>query len=434
MRLMEQIQALRSALRDVPLTLLTTDAERVLDGVFASLDIVERSEADQPVVVLVGPTGAGKSYVFNAIIGADVSREGVLRPTTSSVVIAGELPSGQQPGPSDAVVLPGTDMGITLVDAPELGGSPPDMAGMARGADLVVMVVSPIRYADATVSALWESLDHSRATVVLNRVTTDGAETRDLTDSVTETFGVEPYVIGEHGEGRTSISNHIMGLIPASRSDVVASIMVRAAGAGARFVVREVTSGAPDIGKVASAVDGIPECETDASRFDIQVSWNGTRDGITKRVAIDVRDRDDNVVRASGTELAERILESAEPWDDEDLSAALDAWCDLCISTFSDSSTVRWRRSSARQLIERFSWSTAINPDIVAPKRFSRILGSQLDVTTTQMRSALETLVCEHVDARMAAWSAELARIGDYQPGALASAADDIDSTGPVRD
>jgi hypothetical protein len=249
---------------------------------------------------------------------------------------------------------------------------------------------------------------------------------------VTDLFGTEPYVICEHGEGRASIADHIVGLIPARRSDAVASIMFRAAGAGARFIVREVTSAAPDIGKVTDGVDGVPACEIDASRYDVQVSWDGTRDGITKRVAIYIRDRDDDVVRASGTELAERILESIGPWDGEDLSEDLDAWRDRCVSAYSDSSSVRWRRSNAEQLIERFSWSTAINQGIVAPKRFSRIMGARLDETRSQMRSALETIVCGYVDARLGVWRAELDGFGDYQPGTLASAADAIESERPV--
>jgi energy-coupling factor transporter ATP-binding protein EcfA2 len=428
MRLMEQIQALRSALTGVPRTLLTTDTARVLDGIFSSLEIIERSEADRPVVVLVGPTGAGKSHIFNAIIGVDASPEGVLRPTTSSVVIAGELSLSLDRHTTDAVILPRADIGFTLVDMPESDGSLPATSGLVAGADLVVMVVSPIRYADATVAALWESLDPSRAAIVLNRVTTHGEESRVLLASVNDMFDAQPYVIGEGGQGRASIAEHISGLIPASRSDSVASIMIRAAGSSTRFVVREVTNAAPDIGEVAGAVDSIPDCVTDTSRYDVQMSWDGTRDEILNRVGIDIRDRDDDIVRTSGTELAERILEGIGPWEDEDLSGALDSWRESCISRFSDASSVRWRRTNAQQLIERFSWSTAMDSAIVAPKRFTRIMGANLDETTSQMLSALQIVVCGSLDARLDAWRGQLDRLGDYQPGVLASAADALES------
>ncbi|TMC07779.1 MAG: ATP-binding cassette domain-containing protein, partial [Chloroflexi bacterium] len=39
------------------------------------------------IVLLLGPTGAGKSSLLNAIAGAEVSKAGVLRPTTREAVL-----------------------------------------------------------------------------------------------------------------------------------------------------------------------------------------------------------------------------------------------------------------------------------------------------------------------------------------------------------
>jgi energy-coupling factor transporter ATP-binding protein EcfA2 len=431
----EQIRILHSALDDVPVTLLDLEAARVLGGVFSSLDIVERAQADRPVVVLVGPTGAGKSFLFNAIVGTDASPEGALRPTTSSVVIAGEPTLSLRQQVPDATILQNVDIGFTLVDMPAWDEDSLELATRVPASDLVVLVVSPIRYADASVAALWASLDSERTLVVLNRVETTREETRDLVASVSDMFGTEPYVISQNDSPGPTISDHIANQIPISRADVVASIMVRAVAIGARFIVREVTSAAPTLGKVSSAVDGIADCSADVSRYDVQVSWEGTRDAIIKRFAIDIRDSDDTIVQTSDTDLAERALDLIGPWDDdEDLTSDLDTWHDHCVAVFSDAASIRWRRSSTQQLIDRFSWSTSINPDIVAPKRFVRVLGERLDGVSDQMRTDLEILICNHLDARLEMWRGTLDGLGDYKPGALASAADGFDSVHPGRD
>src|SRR5918995_1250328 len=86
---------------------------------------------DAPVVVLlVGPTGAGKSTIFNTVAGRAASPTGVLRPTTRVAVVlvhpqdhdalvegalAG-LPADQVRFVTDEEVEPG----LALVDAPDI--------------------------------------------------------------------------------------------------------------------------------------------------------------------------------------------------------------------------------------------------------------------------------------------------------------------------
>jgi hypothetical protein len=427
--MMEQIQALRSALGEVPVALLTPDTTAVFDDILSSLDIIERSSVDRAVVVLVGPTGAGKSYVFNLVAGADSSPEGALRPTTSSIVVAGDPAERIRSRSSRVVVVSQADAGYTLVDTPPWEGDDPELPDITTEADLVVLVVSPIRYADESVAELWKTLDTARTTVVLNRMASTGDEADDLVASVAEMFDTDPFVLVEGGDAGPRVADHFAGLIPRTRSDAVASIMVRAAAAGARLVVRELTVAAVEIGKVRAAVDAIPECGSDTPAYDVQESWDGTRDAIVSRVAIAVLGQDDDVVRSCETGLAERTLASIGPWEDTGLLDGLDAWRDLCTTEFTDASSIRWRRANAEQLIDRFSWSIAINPGIVVPKRFSRIMGSSMEAVSVHMRTVLADLVCDQLEKRLDAWRAKLDEYGAYQPGALATAADALEAT-----
>jgi len=427
MSVMDEVQAVRAALEDVPVTLLATEETRVFGDISSSLDIFERFQALGRVVVLVGPTGAGKSYVFNALVRPDASPEGVLRPTTSTVVVAGEPPSSLARRVPDHVVVPGADVRFIVVDTPVREADPSAVAGAVAGGDLAVMVVSPIRYADASVMKLWREIAASPTALVLNRMDAHGPEAADLLSSVADVFGVEPYVVREGGEGLSGVAGHLAAILPRGKSDILVSIMARTAVAGTRFVVRAVVNAARDIEKVQAVVDQLADCVEDLSTYPVQVAWEGTRDEMVASIAREIRDRDDDIVRGCGTELGERVLAVMDPWDEASLVDSLDGWHERCGALFTDRASIRWRRSSAQQMIGRFSWSTAINAEVAAPKRFSRIMGARLDETTREMRSELESLLCGETETRTRALRTALTDLGDYQPGALAAAADALD-------
>ena len=146
------------------------------------------SDIDAPLLVLlVGPTGAGKSSLLNTIAGAEVSKAGVLRPTTrDAVLFASEsdsrriLASGRLAAIAKErlkfAAAPASADGVAVIDAPDVDSVERDNRMLAdvlvESCDLCVFVTTATRYADL---APWEVLGRVRErglplVVVLNRV------------------------------------------------------------------------------------------------------------------------------------------------------------------------------------------------------------------------------------------------------------------------
>jgi energy-coupling factor transporter ATP-binding protein EcfA2 len=154
-------------------------------------------DVDAPVLVVVGgSTGAGKSTLVNSLVGAEVSRPGVLRPTTRSPVLVHHpdaerwfaddriLPGlarvrGGSSQASDHVELVARDTvpeSMALLDAPDIDSvvdaNRAVAAQLLDAADLWLFVTTAARYADAVP---WEYLRRAvdrgvGLGLVLNRV------------------------------------------------------------------------------------------------------------------------------------------------------------------------------------------------------------------------------------------------------------------------
>lgn len=130
--------------------------------------------ADAPLLtVLVGPTGAGKSTIFNLILGRTVSQAGAIRPCTiqplgtgSSAAVAffrDESYLTQQGIEVDWRDAEGSAdlLGAQVfIDAPDFDGVEAENRRVAQGfmrrADRVIVVLSPEKYGDASV---WNALN-----------------------------------------------------------------------------------------------------------------------------------------------------------------------------------------------------------------------------------------------------------------------------------
>ncbi len=166
---------------------------------------VRAASLDAPLLVLIlGPTGAGKSTLFNTIAGRAASPTGVLRPTTRTAVVlvhpddrpallAGTL-ALMEPERlhvvEDATIAPG----LALVDAPDVDSiehANRDLADrLVEAADLCLFVTTATRYADRVP---WTVLERIRERglplqVVVNRMPPDTADQAELLGDVERLF------------------------------------------------------------------------------------------------------------------------------------------------------------------------------------------------------------------------------------------------------
>ena len=148
------------------------------------------------IVLLLGPTGAGKSSLLNAIAGAEVSKAGVLRPTTRDAVLYASESDAKHILSGDRLRLiagdriihvpaPESSSGVAVIDAPDIDSVERDNRELAdvllEVSDLCVFVTTATRYADLVP---WQVLRRAQErglplVVLLNRVPGD-ARDRDV--------------------------------------------------------------------------------------------------------------------------------------------------------------------------------------------------------------------------------------------------------------
>jgi hypothetical protein len=158
--------------------------------------IARLNHLDAPALVVVGgSTGSGKSLLVNSLVGADVTKPGVLRPTTiapalihdsassewfrSSNILPGlaRVHDGDAHGHSEVRLVTNESVpeGIALLDSPDIDSVSAEnrslAANLLAAADLWIFVTTAARYADAVP---WEFLAKAREqgtplVIVMNR-------------------------------------------------------------------------------------------------------------------------------------------------------------------------------------------------------------------------------------------------------------------------
>ena len=166
---------------------------------------------DAPLLVLlIGPTGAGKSSLLNALAGFAASAAGVIRPTTRDVVVVAR-PSDRASllgdGAALALLADGrirlieredVPEGIALLDSPDVDSiehANRELTDrLAEAADLGIFVTTATRYADRVP---WDVLVRARdrglpLVVVVNRMPADPEDRVTVLDDVGR-------LLAEHG-------------------------------------------------------------------------------------------------------------------------------------------------------------------------------------------------------------------------------------------
>ena len=208
------------------------EAQASVKAQLAQLDdyILPRlADADAPLLVVVsGPTGAGKSTLVNSITGRVVSDAGVIRPTTMAPVLVHHPQDGRwftsdrifpklaretrpthDPRTVQLVAEAALPPGVAFVDAPDIDSVVTENRALAAqllaAADLWLFVTTAARYADAVPWDFLRSASERDAVVaiVLDRV--PAAAMAEVPDHLRQMMaergldGAELFVVPESG-------------------------------------------------------------------------------------------------------------------------------------------------------------------------------------------------------------------------------------------
>lgn len=187
--------------------LTSIDADAEVTSMVRQLDdhvLVRLDHLDAPALVVVGgSTGSGKSLLVNSLVGADVTKPGVLRPTTMAPALIHDaqgaewfrstkiLPAlarvtdGDARGHSEVrlVLNENVPEGLALLDSPDIDSVSVEnrtlAAELLAAADLWIFVTTAARYADAVP---WGFLAQAKAqgtplVIVMNRTPEGHGET-----------------------------------------------------------------------------------------------------------------------------------------------------------------------------------------------------------------------------------------------------------------
>jgi GTP-binding protein EngB required for normal cell division len=239
------------------------------------------------VVAFAGSTGAGKSTLFNSIVGEEVAKAGVLRPTTSE-----PLAAIWQETPETMALLDwlgvtrwhvaGDSENLTdlvLIDLPDHDSTSSAhreyVDHFVERVDLMVWVLDPQKYADALVHEqyLRRFSRHDDVTVVVlnqvDRLTVDEAQQclAHMRRMVAEDGLSDAVVLAtstRSGEGLEALAERILAAV-AGRRTAVARLAADVATAADGLAHAAADPGTPVAGVGSGDIDGLTDALTEAA-------------------------------------------------------------------------------------------------------------------------------------------------------------------------
>jgi len=414
----------REALERVPRVLLSSEDKRILTDATTSADVLENLVSAPQSVVVVGCTGVGKSYLVNELAGTEVSVTGVLRPTTTAIVMAGCVGPAPIDHESEYVVAPGAPKGLVFVDTPPWEFDRVAVEAALGAADLGVLVVSPTRYGDATTEHLWKAMDALPASViVVNRLRGSDRERTVMIDSVETRFGKPIFAsIAEDGSSDDFVRTVLERMVRHERFDDKAAIARSSAANAGRYIASAVTVEAAGLARLDATLDGLELSPVSDGGLAVRESWLATHQEIVADVRRSVENLDAALTGSGEGEIARRIRGFMGRWDASEIERSLDAWRDDVADRFRLEATIRWRRSSTEQLLDQTSWKVGVNPTVQASRRVERAMKSRLESVTNDVHEQLMTLVNSAAMRRKAEWRSMIEDAGSFKPGELLAA------------
>lgn len=419
------VAAFRDALERVPRVLLSSEDMRVLRDAQTSADVLDNLLSSPMSVVLVGCTGVGKSHLVNELVGAEVSKVGVLRPTTRSVVAAGSMGPGVIEHAFEYVVVPAAAEGLVFVDTPGWEVDREAAAAALSSADLAIVVVSPSRYGDAQTRDLWDAAESTpQRTVVLNRLGGPSLERSKVLASVRSHFAGADVVTVDEGGRADQLSSSVLGAMARRSTDGDKIAITRAAASRAgRYIAGAVTARATDLGRLGDTVDAAPPQRITDRGLAVLESWLATEQELVDHVQRSIHDLDREIIDTSGSEVSQRMLETMGQWSSAAFENSLVQWRSEAADRFRSDAKIRWRRSSAEQLLDQTSWKVGVNPTVQVAGRVKRLMGANLDSAIRDIHGQLVDVANDEALRRRGVWRSAVEAVGTFKPGELLAAA-----------